>query len=203
MTAPETPAPVPPTGAGQRVPCHVHGCVDHIEGHHVDRLGDAILHVGCDACAAASWEALRDEFMAALRRCPCVVRPYPYGDKHRDECPRKGTIGARVDAIRPIVERVAVDARREALGPILALHQPLTYEVQGAIFGTTVMVNCRDFPGCDGSADEPCEEGDLIGGHEVPACRECGGANEDGEGYSEPHPCQTRRIALEALEAQR
>lgn len=32
--------------------CDAIGCVEHIGGMHVDSLGDAIVHVGCDDCAA-------------------------------------------------------------------------------------------------------------------------------------------------------
>jgi uncharacterized protein YraI len=39
----------------QLVPCHVKGCLDHVQGCHVDYLGDSIWHGGCDACATASY----------------------------------------------------------------------------------------------------------------------------------------------------
>lgn len=39
----------PPWPPPQRVPCHVSGCVDHVEGNHVDALGDAIVHY-CGDC---------------------------------------------------------------------------------------------------------------------------------------------------------
>lgn len=38
----------------QKVPCHVSGCLDHIEGLHVDEIGDPIWHAGCSKCALQS-----------------------------------------------------------------------------------------------------------------------------------------------------
>lgn len=44
-------------GKSTAYPCahdHAHcdfiGCVEHIDGMHVDALGDAIVHIGCDLC---------------------------------------------------------------------------------------------------------------------------------------------------------
>lgn len=56
--------------AEARVPCHVSGCVDHVDGMHADSLGDAIWHVGCDACTgekfttARHWEPSRGVSLA-------------------------------------------------------------------------------------------------------------------------------------------
>jgi hypothetical protein len=48
--------PWPP--APQRVPCHVVGCVDHVDGMHVDGLDDAIWHIGCQFCAGGTYRVI-------------------------------------------------------------------------------------------------------------------------------------------------
>lgn len=46
--------------AARRLVCHVIGCVEHIDGMHVDHLGDALVHVGCSVCSALPHHAKRD-----------------------------------------------------------------------------------------------------------------------------------------------
>lgn len=80
---------------------------------------------------------------------------------------------------------------------VLALHRPW-YEAGGVRHDNTVTVSCPDFPGCDGTSERHCPDGEDDG-HEVLACYECRCiVDYDLDGFL-LWPCPTARAAAGAV----
>ena len=84
-----------------------------------------------------------------------------------------------------------VREQADALEQVRALHRPW-YEIHGVRHDYTVMANCEDFDGCNGTADRECDDPDD---HERLACVECRHVFEDMDGNLF-WPCPTARALL-------